>query len=256
MSLFASRRSPVSGPQSPVSCLLFRLCLSALLLACTTTGEREVPFSAYAAGRAAESIRTGEYVITLTAARVGLGPLYFCATEAASSDLCPTARAELLVPLTVDALDPTPQPFAGGYALTGAIRSAAFDFARTWLDTQHEPTPAEGAPGGHAAHFEATVASATTSFRVVVDLDLDPQLQGEHAVQGARTMVDVGASGVRLDVALDPMAWWAQVDPAELAEAAAAGAEPVVVGKGFRAWNALVLAMTAQLPPTFSWRTP
>ncbi len=232
------------------------LLTTALTFACTTTGEREVPLVAEATGRAAEPIRVGEYIIVLTAARVGLGPFYFCATEAASSDLCPTARAELLVPLAADALDPTPQPFAGGQALTGAIRSVAFDFARPWLDTGHAPAPATGAPGGHSAHFEATVTSASASFRVVVDLDLDPQLQGEHAVQGARTSVDVGVAGVRLDIGLDPIAWWAKVDPTELAEAAAAGADPVVVTRDFRAWNALVLAMTAQLPPTFTWRTP
>lgn len=230
--------------------------LAALAFGCGQPGEREVALQAYAAGRAAEQIRTGEYIITLTAARVGLGPFYFCATEAASSDLCPIARAELLAPVTVDALDPTPQPLSAGRALTGAIRSAAFDFARTWLDTDHAPTPTAPAPGGHSARFEATVATATARFRVVVDLDVDPQLRGGHAVQGARTSVDVGLAGVRLDVALDPIAWWSQVDPAELAEAAAAGADPVVVKRGSRAWNALVLAMTAQLPPRLEWRVP
>jgi hypothetical protein len=228
--------------------------LAAIALSCGQTGQREVPLEAFAAGRAAGPISIGEFTVTLQVARVGLGPFYFCATEAASSSLCPTAQAELLATATVDALDPTPQALGTGAALTGTFRSAAYDFARTWLDTEHEPRATAGAPGGHSAHFEASVAGAGGQrFRVVVDLDIDPQHQGASAVQGARTTAEVGPRGARLDVTLDASAWWSRVDVTELAELAAAGADPVVVKPDSRAWNALVLAMTVQAPPTFAW---
>lgn len=228
------------------------LIVSVLQGACGSTGQDEISYPIYGAGRAPQAFSAGEWQVTLDVARVGFGPLYLCATAAASSSLCPAAVAEWTSAAEIDALDPMPQQLGAVTGVTGALRSATYDFAITWLATQQAATPTAGAPGGHSARFEGQATRGATTLRFVADVDVAPQIRDSRAVQGARVIADIVDENVRLDVGADPAAWWRSVDFAELE---GLGGDPVVVPTGSRAMNALVIGMTATSPPTFAWTT-
>lgn len=218
--------------------------------ACGDTGQELVSYPIFAAATAPGPLRVGEYEITLEAAQVGFGPVYFCATAAASADLCSSAVGEFAASATIDALSPNEQRLGEVRGVSGEIRSATYDYAITWLNTQTSPTPTSAAPGGHSAHFEGRVTRGLSTFRFIADIDVVPQFQGLLAVQAARASASVHDSRVRLDIRFDASAWWQTVDFSELE---ALGVDPVLVPKNARATNAVVIAMTTSSPPAFEW---
>jgi hypothetical protein len=231
------------------------LALGALLLCvgCGSTGQREVSYPLFASGQAPAPFRAGDWEVTLEVARVGFGPAYFCATAAASSDLCPAAVAEFAQSAEFDALSPTPQQLGSIEGVSGTIRSATYDYAYTWLTTQRSPRPTAAAPRGHSAHFEGRATRGARTIRFVADVDVLPQTQGTRVVQGARAEADVQDSNVRLDLRVDAAAWWRNVDFEELAQS---DRDIVVVPPTSRAYSAVVIAMTATATPVLEWSRP
>jgi hypothetical protein len=230
-----------------------RLLVLLLFAACNDTGQEFVTYPIVAAGVSPGPFAAGDWQVTLTRAQVGLGPLYFCATSGASASLCPVALAELTDTVTVDALATTAQPLGDVHGVTGPIRSMTFDYAITWLTTETSAKPKSGAPGGHSARFEGTATKGSETVHFVADVDVVPRYQGSRAVEGARVMADVVDDHVEVDVVVDPRDWWKNVDFDALA---AQGGDPVVVAPGSRAYNAVVVAMTANYRPSFTWRNP
>lgn len=221
-----------------------------VLSACGATGQATVDYALYGAGTGPVA-QAGAYTITLDRAEVAIGPIYFCATEAASTDLCSAAVNELADIVVVDALDPSPQAIGRITGSTGTIRSATYDHGYTWFPTQTAPRAAPQAPGGHSARLAGTISDGTRSFRVTADLDLIPTYQGTRAVQGRRVgPAEITDGGQRLDLALDAAGWWAEVD---LEALSAEGLDTVEVLPTSRAYNALLLAMSAQRPARFTW---
>lgn len=217
---------------------------------CGSTGQDRVGYPIQAEGRAPAPFAAGAWQVTLDVAQVGFGPLYFCASASSSRDTCPTAVAELASAATVDALSPAPQALGEVDALTAEVRSAIYGYAYVWRLTEAAPRAIDGAPGGHSAHFEGTASQGASAFRFVADIDVLPTFAGTLAVQGAAVTPTVQRASLRLDVAFDPTAWWSGVDFGDLA---AAGTDPVVVAPTSRAYNAVVVAMTATDRPRFSW---
>jgi hypothetical protein len=158
--------------------------------------------------------------------------------------------AELAASAAVDALDATPQRLGEVFGVTGEIRSATYDYAITWFPTQLQPTPTAAAPGGHSARFEGRATRGATTFRFVADVDVLPILRGSRAVQGARVTAQIRGANLRVDVRLDPSAWFRAVDFEELSRQ---GVDPVAIRPGSAAHNALVIGMTASALPTFEW---
>ncbi|MEZ4406296.1 MAG: hypothetical protein R3A52_07465 [Polyangiales bacterium] len=192
----------------------------------------------------------GPWEVTLDVARVDIGPVYFCATEAASSDLCPAAVAEFASSGLVNALDPSPQRLGEVTGVSGTVRSATWDYGLTWFTTQRAARPTSTAPGGHSAHFEGRATRDGRTVRFVSDVDVAPMIQGSLAVQGARVSGDLRAATARLDLTFDARAWWRGVD---FDEVAAISGDPAVVPTSSRAHNAVVIAMTTTGVPTFTW---
>jgi len=227
-----------------------------LASACGETGQREIRYPIFAGGTAASvrAVTVGEWSVTLDVARIGFGPVYFCATEGASSSLCPAAVAELADSVEVDLLATATTPARIGdiYGVTGSIRSATYDYAYVWLKTQSSPAPTAAAPAGHSARFEGRATRGSTTFRFSADIDIVPTLRGTRSVQGARVTADVADEHQRLDVRFDAAAWLAQI-PFDVLAAQASGDTPVVITRGTTAYNALTIGMTAIAPPTFTW---
>lgn len=227
--------------------------LVAAALGCGATGQPEVSYPIFARGSAPAPVQAGSWTVTLEVARVALGPIYFCATAAASSELCATALGEYPQAAVIDALDATAVRLGDVTGVVGRVRSVTYDFGVSWLPTQSQPTPSRAAPGGHSAHFEGRAVRGSTVLRFVADVDALPRLQGTLVVEGQRVDADITGPGARLDVRLDAGAWWTAVDFDALL---ARGEDPVVIAPGSRAHNALVVAMTATAPPVFTWTLP
>jgi hypothetical protein len=240
------------APPAAAPTLLAAAAAATVLAACGQTGQTSVSYPIYGTGVAPAPFSAGDWTVTLDTAMVGFGPVYFCATASSSPSLCPSAVFELADAGTVDALDPTPQLLGTVTGFSGAVHSAAYDYAITWFTTQSQPTPTPAAPGGHSAHFEGTASNAATgvTFRFIADVDVTSVQQGFRTISGHSVDVDVESDTERLDVAFDAAAWWSGVDFDELA---ALGADPVIVPADSRANNAVVLGMMANARPVFVW---
>lgn len=227
------------------------LCTTLSVGACGgATGQRDVVYPVLGRGEAAAAFDARGWQVTLSRADVGIGPVYFCATAAASSDLCSTAVSQFAKSATVDGLSAELQPLGEGDGQSGTVRSATYDFAYTWFPTQQRPTPAAGAPMGHSAHFvgQAVNGARTVAFEALVDVT--PQVQGARSVQGAPVEATLDRDDLQLVIDVRPSDWWRDVDFDDVAQ----GGEPSVrISAGSRAYESVVLAMTANRRPTFTW---
>lgn len=230
-----------------------RLLFACVLFAgCGDTGQPSIRHAAVGIGTAAREVEVGDYKVTLSVARVGFGPAVFCASRAASEDLCPAALAELTQVAPLDGLSTAPQPLGTVNGFVGTARSAAFGYAITWLPTETRPQPKSAAPGGHSAHLEGTATHKTSgaSFTFAIDADVLPLNRGDDAVSLAGLNAPLDERTARLEVRVDPNAWVAQIDFAELA---AGGSTSVNLASDSRAASALVIGMTSLAPPIFTF---
>jgi hypothetical protein len=224
------------------------LALAVAVAGCGSTGHQEFQYPMFAQGSTAPTT-AGTWTVTVDVATIALGPIYFCATQAASMSLCPVAVSEFADVATIDALAAN-VPLGTVDATPGLVQSAQYDWGITWFPRQTEATATPEAPGGHSAHLEGHATNGTTLLRFISDVDIEPTIAGTHAVQGARTESDVRSANARLDVGLTPGSWFERVDFDELA---AIGADPVNIAAGTRAYDAIHLRMMAIAAPTFNW---
>lgn len=220
------------------------------LAACGATGREELTYPLVARAAPPDPFVVDGVTVTLDRAEVAFGPLYLCATAAASSDLCPSAQAELADAAVVDLLAGEDQSLGDIHGVSGAIRSATWDYGLTWFATQTQVDALPEAPDGHAAVFEGTISRGPDSIAFALRVDARPQFQGSRTVQGAPARADVDDAAVTLVVAFDAAAWLRGVDFAALLDA---GADPAVVPPDDPRTNTIVLAMTQNQLPTLTW---
>ena len=223
--------------------------LVAVTPGCGSTGLNNVEYPATATGTTGDFI-VGAHTITLEIARLAFGPAYFCATRAASADLCPTAVNELAAIAELDGIDPAPQALGTVRGTSGSIRSVHHGWGLTWFPRQSTAGSLDPSLPPHSAHFEGTATRAGTSFRFVATVDVIPQIQGELPIQGRRGSADISAETAALTLSIDPRAWWAQVDFAELE---ALGLAEVLIEADTRAHDSVTLAMIAGTGLDFAW---
>jgi len=224
------------------------LMLLVALVGCGETGQRVISYDAVSVGDAAPFV-VGNWTITLTNAKLGLGPLYFCATASASADLCPAAVNELADVVTIDLLSSTPTHFGTIRGTTGSIRSVTFDYGITWFTTQIAATPFPTAPDGHslvlAGHAEAGGAQPQ-AYDFAGTVDIAPQFAGSLVMQGYAAVETVTTDQLQLVATLRPADILREVDFDALA------AHPVIA-PGDDAHNAITTALTTVGGPVFSW---
>lgn len=228
-----------------------KLVFALVLTACGDTGQPAIQHRAVGTGTAARAIELGDYRVTLEVARIGFGPVTFCASRAASDDQCPFALAEVAAAAQLDVLSAAPQPLGTVNGFVGTARSVGFGYGITWLTTQTAPQPTSGAVSGHSAHLEGTAvhkASAAT-FRFVADVDVVPLIRGTQPVTATGLDAALDERTRALDVRFDPTAWLAQIDFAELSTMG----PTATIAPGSRAYNAIVVGMTTLAPPKFNF---
>ena len=194
---------------------------------CGPAAQTPVSYPLYGAGTGGVFM-VGTWQITLDVALVGLGPIYFCTTAGASSELCPTSLNEFADVAVVDARDPTPQLLGEVRGVTGEIRSVSYDLAYNWFPRQTGPTAAAVAPEGHSAHFEGQATGPEGNFWFIADVDVLPRYAGLRAIRrtsGVNTRID--DSALRLDIRLDPQSWWKAIDFSALGRGTV-GMDPVL----------------------------
>ncbi len=226
-----------------------------LLGGCGRTAQDRASFPVHAAGTGETAFEHEGWTVTLERADVALGPVYLCATPFADLDQCPRAEAEWLGTATVDALDEAPQMLGEADAITATVRSSMLDFGRSWLITEAAPRASEGAPEGRSAVMIARAAREDVELEVRASVDVDPAFAGQSAAFGVPTGVHAITGEEALTIRVDPAAWWRRVDFDRLA-AADDGDGIVELAPGDRAYDALVIAMTAGTLPRFEWAQP
>lgn len=228
------------------------LVVVALIGGCVDPASTYVEIPLHGAGTAGAPFEVRGWTVELERAEVGIGPLWLCATEMASSEFCSVAVLEVTETITIDARADAPVQLAMLRGVPGTVRSMMFDYGITWLATESSPRPSPGAPGGHSARFagRATHEDGRT-FAFEADVDLEPMMAGDPRVRGRRVDAhEVTGSDDALIVRCDARAWWSEVD---LDALAARGEETVVIAPGDEAYGALVVAMTATQLPTLEW---
>jgi hypothetical protein len=235
---------------------LFGLMLVAFAAGCDVTGRTATTVAL--SGRGAESpvLVDGAYTITLTRADVAFGPAYFCATAAASSELCETAVLETLEAHAIDGLDPVSQPLGMLEGFTGDVRSVQLDLGIAFLLTESHPGPLEGSIDGHSVVLEGTATDGITTFEFEVALDVVASESGTSALVGTATEAAIAASGTQLEVVVDPREWIVGLDWAALASTPHAPGTPVVIAKDSVEYDAILRGITTNDAPTFEWTSP
>lgn len=232
--------------------------LALALVACGDTGPAAFELPLRARGGPATATTLAGWTVTLTRAELALGPIYLCATAAASADLCESAVGEFTAVAGLDALDAAPQPMGELDVLPGEVRSTMFDYGVTWLATESRPTAHDGAPGGRSARFAGTAVRGDMSLEFTAALDLEPLRRGTRAVEGLRLVPHRPDAGDRLDLDFEVAAWWAGVDfdalaalgPGALDLGALAEADPD--SPAAAALDVVRFGMLAA-PPRFTW---
>ena len=262
------------------------LCLTGLAVLIASCGQTsgtfvEIPFEGQ--GTPAETFDKDGWEVTLSEATLGFGSIFFCATESSLFSRCEAAVLEYLDGVTLDGLDESPQAIGSLYGTTGDVRTAFFDYGIVWLLTKPLPEALDGVPEGpavvrfesssyvpkgHSAQFRgtatcsadaetccpgATTCPASYSFEARVDvLVANP---GIPAVRGVSTTAEITTEPLQLSVSFDPNAWWQAVDFGRLA-ALDDGSGLVVLEPDDPDYSALIIAMTANELPAFTWTTP
>jgi hypothetical protein len=228
------------------------LCISAALLsaACSGTGQPEVVYPAFAVGTPVVEVAAGDWTVTLDAATVAFGPVYFCAAQSGSATLCEAAIAEILRVATVDALDPAPTPLGDVRGFDGAIRSASFDYGIHWLLTDPSPVADAAAPGGHSALLIGRAVRGAEIVEFIAEVDVLAQFEGQQAVPSTPVSAQVEGGGARLDVHFNPGEWISEID---FGAAAESGEAPYRIKAGSSSHNAIVIAMVNAGSPQFVW---
>jgi hypothetical protein len=244
----------------------------------TTGSFVEIPFEGQ--GTAVETFTKGGWEVTLSEATLGFGPIFFCATESSLSSRCEVAILEYTDGSTLDGLDPSRQLIGSLYGTTGTVRTAFFDYGIVWLLTKPLPEALAGVPEGpavvrsesssyvpkgHSAQFSGTAScvadsetccpgatSCPPSFAFEANVDVLVANPGTPAVNGVRTFQEVTSEPRALTVTFDPNAWWQSVDFARLA-ALDDGSGSVLLEPDDPDYSALVIAMTANELPSFTW---
>ena len=123
-------------------------------------------------------------------------------------------------------------------------------------------------PKGHSAQFLGTAtcvedaatccpdaAECPSSYDFEANIDVLVVNPGTPAVNGVRTSQEITTDPRALTVTFDPNAWWQSVDFGRLASLDD-GSGSAVVGPENPDYSAIVISMTANDLPTFTWTTP
>ena len=225
------------------------LALTACGTACGSTGAEPFTYPLVATGAGAQPFAVGDWQVTLTRADVAVGPIYLCATAAASPELCATAIAEFTDIAVMNALDPAAQPLGDIAARPGDVRSAMLDYGISWFTTQ--TAPAALGELGHSARLTGTAVLGDMSLAFDATIDVTPPMRGSPALVGLHAVTDAPGEDSRLELRLDPRTWLAGVD----FDALALIGPSHDIQPGDDTHATIAFAMTTQ-PPTFHWQAP
>ncbi len=229
----------------------FVFLLPLLLAACANVGQEHLALNLAVRGTQQTSLEVNGAVFTLTRAQVAVGPLYFCAADAADTELCETALAELTRAVVIDALAPASETGLELPGTTGVVNSVLYDYGVVWLLTQSMPAPLMGVE--HSAILEGTVARDGRELAFVALIDVLPIGPGATAVHGQRTRQDLKDGGL-LTLAVDPYLWLRPVDVDALFALDAEGSGKIVIARGSQAYEAILQGMQNRAPVQFEWQ--
>jgi hypothetical protein len=223
---------------------------------CIEASQEPLDYPAAAVIKGGDTATVGRWTITLSRATIALGPFYFCAATSGSSTLCESSISELARTNVINTPFSAPVSLGSVHGFSGPIRSVSYDFGISWFPTQREATPAPALPSGHSMHLEGDartgVGASAQTIHLEADVDVTPQFQGQNAISTAPALADVHTTNTRLEVSLEPAAWFKQLDfDALLAQ----GVTSLTITPGTPAHNALLVGIKNLAPLEFHWTT-
>jgi hypothetical protein len=231
--------------------------LTLVLAGCGDTGGGPVSVPLMGGGSidARHFITDEGWTIDLDDARIGFGPVYFCATTSADLENCPAAIAEHRGAVTIDALDETTDALGTIEGRAATLRSATWDYGRPFFLSAAVPAPIAGAVDGeHSARFSGIASRDGVSFHFVAALNISATVSGIAAVHGVRTTHTLIDDEDGLIVRFDVPAIIERLDLDALAATAVDG--EIRIEEGSAGYTALVQALTSSALPTLEWARP
>jgi hypothetical protein len=232
------------------------LSIAIVLAACGDTGQARVRYPLVAESDATSFVTPSGWSVALTEARLGVGPIYFCASEQASAELCPVAVDELAATVEVDLVAvaaAVEAPLLGEVSGTdGTIRSVALDYGVTWFTTQRQATPQAAAPDGVSAVLAGTATKEARTLAFRARVVVAPQFAGASSV-AYRTDGVVTRASSRATARFVPARLFDDLDFEALAAATPDGTTATLEPTSTAALSITSRLQTAAAP-TFSWR--
>jgi len=221
------------------------------LVACGDTGQVRVRYPMVAESEGASFTTPSGWAVALTEARLGFGPVYFCASEQASAELCPVAVNELAAGVEVDLTAAGPQPLGDVTGTNGSIRSVALDYGVTWFTTERQPTALAAAPDGVSAILAGTAAKAGRNLPFHIRVVVAPQFAGTSSV-AYRTDGTISRTTSAVTARFTPARLFDDVDFDALAARTPDGATATLAPTDPDALTITARLQTAAAP-TFTW---
>lgn len=219
--------------------------------ACGDTGQVRVRYPMVAESDGAAFTTPSGWAVALTEARLGFGPVYFCASEQANAALCPVAVNELAAGVEVDLTAAGPQPLGDVAGTNGTIRSVALDYGVTWFTTERQPTALAAAPDGVSAVLAGAAVKGARTLPFRIRVTVAPQFAGTSSI-AYRTDGTVTRATSGVTAHFTPARLFDDVDFDALATRTPDGATATLAPT-----DADALSITARLQtaaaPTFTW---
>jgi len=224
-----------------------------------STGEALIEYSLYAQGssQSASFISTDGWNITLSQARLIVGPLLLCShvptfSKSGSDSLteCGKVMGDFDGATLFDALSDQEQLLGTLTGISGQINSIFYDHGYLWLPTQGEAQLLNDDLEGNSVSIAGSATKDASSFDFVFSLPLLPIKKGLQTVMGVGVDFEGTTDTQRMVIRGDPAYWLRNVRFGPLYEM---GESPLILSEEMGTYNIVYYGLTTSAPLNFSW---
>ncbi len=224
-----------------------------------STGEALVEYPLYGQGTttAQTFASTDGWEITLTEAKLILGPLLLCShvptfSKSGSDSLteCGKVMGDFATATLFNALSDQEQLLGTLSGISGQINSIFYDHGYLWLPTQGEAQLVNDALDGNSVLISGTATLDASSFDFTFSLPLKPIKKGLQTVMGVGVDYEAGTHTQKMVIRADPAYWLRNVRFGALY---ALGEDPLILSEEMGTWNIVYYGITSSTPLEFSW---
>ncbi|MBU1239568.1 hypothetical protein KKF84_06225 [Myxococcota bacterium] len=224
-----------------------------------STGEAMIEYSLYARGtsQSASFTSTDGWDITLTEARLIVGPLLLCShvptfSKSGSDSLteCGKVMGDFDGATLFDALSDHEQFLGSLTGISGQINSIFYDHGYLWLPTQGEVQLVNDDLQGNSVTITGSATKDASTFDFVFSVPLIPIKKGLQTVMGVGVDFEGTPSTKKMVIQGDPAYWLRNVRFGPLYDM---GTSPLILTEEMGTYNIVYYGLTTSAPLDFSW---